>query len=71
MSKVLEVVVKEDLELHLSQNNGLPTTQYGFRKGRSCTTALASAHTRWTEGLKAVHMCVINRISYLKVNDTI
>lgn len=47
MSKILETVVKQDLEKHLAKNNALPGTQYGFRPGRSCTSALASAHARW------------------------
>jgi hypothetical protein len=28
-------------------NNILPTSQHGFRKGRSCTTALSTAHAAW------------------------
>jgi retron-type reverse transcriptase len=48
LSKVLEVVVKEDLEAHLDNLGALPNTQHGFRQGRSCTTALATAHARWT-----------------------
>jgi hypothetical protein len=44
MSKVLETVAKEDLEAFMKANDVLPTSQHGFRKGRSCTTALAMAH---------------------------
>jgi hypothetical protein len=44
MSKVRETVAKEDLEAFMKANNTLPTSQHGFRKGRSCTTALARAH---------------------------
>jgi hypothetical protein len=40
-------VAKEDLEAHMAANNILPTSQHGFRKGRSCTTALATAHPAW------------------------
>jgi hypothetical protein len=47
MSKVLETVAKEDLEAFMKANNILPTSQHGFRKGRSCTTALARAHAAW------------------------
>jgi hypothetical protein len=47
LSKVLETVAKEDLEAHMAANNILPTSQHGFRKGRSCTTALATAHAAW------------------------
>jgi hypothetical protein len=50
ISKVLESVVKEDLEAHIAAVNGL---QFGFRKKRSCSTALASAHASWTQAAKA------------------
>jgi carbonic anhydrase len=40
-------VAKEDLEANMAANNILPTSQHGFRKGRSCTTALATAHAAW------------------------
>jgi hypothetical protein len=40
-------VAKEDLEAFLKANNTLLTSQLGFRKGRSCTTALATAHAAW------------------------
>jgi hypothetical protein len=48
MSKILEGLVKKDLERHLAAVNGLPQSQHGFPPGRSCTTALASAHVEWT-----------------------
>jgi hypothetical protein len=44
MSKVLETVAKEDLEAFMNTNNTLPASQHGFRRGRSCTTALATGH---------------------------
>jgi hypothetical protein len=47
LSKVLETVAKEDLEAFLKANGILPTLQHRFRKGRSCTTALATAHAAW------------------------
>jgi hypothetical protein len=47
LSKVLETVAKEDLEAFMKQHNILHTSQQGFRKGRSCTTALATAHAAW------------------------
>jgi hypothetical protein len=47
LSKVLETVAKEDLEAFMKASNTLPTSQHGFRKGRSCTTALAMAHAAW------------------------
>jgi hypothetical protein len=53
LSKVLEVTVKSDLCAHLAKNDAIPTTQHGFRPGRSCATALGSSHAGWLQGLKA------------------
>jgi hypothetical protein len=47
LSKVLESLVKGDLEGHLKRVNGLPGSQYGFRPKRSCTSALAHAQAGW------------------------
>jgi hypothetical protein len=44
---LLETVAKEDLEAFIKANDILPKLQHGFRKGRSCTTALATAHAAW------------------------
>ncbi|QQP39493.1 Uncharacterized protein FKW44_020389, partial [Caligus rogercresseyi] len=49
LSKVLEIIVKSDLEDHLAKTEALPNTQFGFRKGRSTTAALATAHAKWLE----------------------
>jgi hypothetical protein len=50
LSKVLETIVKGDLEEHLKRVNGLPGSQYGFRPKRSCTSALAHAQAGWLSG---------------------
>jgi hypothetical protein len=50
MSKVLESLVKGDLEDHLKKVTGLPGSQYGFRPKRSCTSALAHAQAGWLSG---------------------
>jgi hypothetical protein len=50
LSKVLESLVKGDLEGHLKRVNGLPGSQYGFRPKRSCTSALAHAQAGWLSG---------------------
>jgi hypothetical protein len=44
--KVLEMIVKEELEVHLVATSALPNSQHGFHGRRSCTTALATAHAR-------------------------
>jgi hypothetical protein len=50
MSKVLETLVKGDLEGHLKRVNGLPGSQYGLRPKRSCTSALSHAQAGWLSG---------------------
>jgi hypothetical protein len=50
LSKVLESLVKGDLEGHLKRVNGLPGSQYGFRPKRSSTSALAHAQAGWLSG---------------------
>ncbi|QQP50229.1 Rna-directed dna polymerase from mobile element jockey-like protein, partial [Caligus rogercresseyi] len=44
-------IVNSDLEDHLAKTEVLPNTQFGFRKGRSTTAALATAHAhaKWLE----------------------
>jgi hypothetical protein len=48
----LETVVKENVEAHLAAIDALPATQHGFRRGRSCTTALAASHAEWVEAAR-------------------
>jgi hypothetical protein len=52
ISKVLEIVVKEDLENHLEAIDALPSTQFGFRPRKSTTTALSVAHAEWIKATK-------------------
>jgi hypothetical protein len=49
-SKVLETLVKGDLEEHLKRANGLPGSQFSFCPKRSCTSALAHAQAGWLSG---------------------
>jgi hypothetical protein len=50
LSKVLELVMKSCLQRHLDVSGNVPTSQHGFRKGRSCTMAVATAHVAWLKG---------------------
>jgi hypothetical protein len=59
MSKVLPTVTKEDLEAFMKANYILPASQHGFRKGRLCTTALATAHAAWVSANKSKVVAVI------------
>jgi hypothetical protein len=59
MLKVLKTVAKEDLEAFMKANIILPTSQHGFRKGRSCTTALATTDAAWVSANKLKVVAVI------------
>lgn len=47
LSKVLEQIVKEDLESHLQKIDGLPNSQFWFRAKKSTVTAISTAHASW------------------------
>jgi hypothetical protein len=67
MSKILEQIVKVDLEAHLRNTGGLPNAQFGFRPRRGCTSALGTAHAGWINSLKArtgVRTQVVGIMSY-------
>jgi hypothetical protein len=44
ISKVLELVVNNCLQSHMDVSGNVSTLQHGFRRGRSCTSAVAAAH---------------------------
>jgi hypothetical protein len=71
MSKILEGVVKQDLEKHLAVVNGLPTSQHSFRPGRSCTTALASAHLSWTSAATSWKVVGLMGFDFSSAFDTV
>jgi hypothetical protein len=54
LSKVLELVVKNCLQSHMDVLGNVSTLQHGFRRGRSCTSAVAAAHAAWVGARKDV-----------------
>ena len=53
MSKVLEMIVNEQLRIYLEHNNLLCPTQYGFRKSRSTVDVLSYLSQKWQNTLDA------------------
>lgn len=45
--KVLELIVKEQIEMYIQSNNIITEHQSGFRKNHSCETALQSIIDEW------------------------
>jgi carbonic anhydrase len=71
LSKVLETVAKEDLETDMAANNILPTSQHGFRRGSSCTTALATGHAAWVTAKVKVKVVAVVGFNLLAAFDTV
>jgi hypothetical protein len=71
MSKVLESLVKGDLEDHLKKVNGLPCSQYGFPPKSSCTSALAHAQAGWILGAANGQVVGLMAINLSAVFDTV
>jgi hypothetical protein len=52
LSMVLETVIKEDLEAHLTSLETLITKQFRFRRKKVCAAALSTAHAAWLKSSK-------------------
>ena len=51
LCKLLEKIIRDRVENHLACHNLLSPYQYGFRKGRNCTTQLLTAMDSWTKSV--------------------
>jgi hypothetical protein len=71
LSKVLEAVVKSDLEKHLTAVDALPNTQFGFRTGRSSTAAIATSHAQWLRGSQEGNVVGILAFDLSSAFDTV
>ncbi len=71
LSKVLELVVKEDLEAFLQNWGGLPNSQFGFRPKRSTTTAIAAAHGSWLHAAQLGETVAILAFDFSAAFDTV
>jgi hypothetical protein len=71
MSKVLETLVKTDLEGFLAATGALPRSQHGFRSGRSCTTALGTAHSGWLNGVRCGNVVGVAAYDLSAAFDTV
>jgi hypothetical protein len=70
-SKILEVIVKEQLEAHAAHTDALPTSQFGFRPRRSTTTAIATAHACWTRAKQRGDMVGVVSFDLSSAFDTV
>lgn len=52
MEKVLEILVKKQLENYVNENNILVECQSGFRKNHSCETAINYVIQKWKDEIE-------------------
>ena len=71
LSKVLELVVKEDLDAFLLKSGGLPNSQFGFRSKRSTTAAIATAHGSWLKAMQQGETVAILAFDFSAAFDTV
>lgn len=71
LSKILEKVMALQIRQHLVNNNILPETQSGFRKGYSCTTALLNIVDDISKATDQGKLTVMVLLDYSKAFDTI
>jgi hypothetical protein len=71
LCKVLEAVVKSDLEGHLAVVDALPNSQFGFRAGRLSTAAIATSHAQWLRGSQGGNVVGILAFDLSSAFDTV
>ena len=71
MSKVLEMIVNEQLRIYLEHNNLLCPTQYGFRKSRSTVDVLSYLSQKWQNTLDAGNEVVAVTLDISKAFDRV
>ena len=71
MSKVMEMIVNEQLRIYLEHNNLLCPTQYGFRKSRSTVDVLSYLSQKWQNTLDAGNEVVAVTLDISKAFDRV
>jgi hypothetical protein len=69
LSKVLEKVMEQQISLYVQNKNILPIKQSGFRKGHSCTSALADVTDDIVSGQDRGEATVLVLLDYTKAFD--
>ena len=69
--KVMETLVKNRIELHLSQNNLLSDCQHGFVRNKSTVTQLVECLNDWTNAAESHEFIDIAYLDIAKAFDTV
>lgn len=71
LSKILEYIIKHQIVEHVENNDVLPCTQSGFRKGHSCATALLNVTDYILRATDSGLSTVLVLLDYSKAFDTL
>ena len=69
--KILESIVKDQIQDHLNTNNLINPSQHGFTMGKCCTTQLLTAVNLWTQALEKGHSIDIIYFDFAKAFDSV
>ena len=69
-SKVLELIVNQQVLRYFETQNLLSKTQHGFRPSRSCFTAIAQMHDEWIKNYKAGRSSIVTCFDLSAAFDT-
>ena len=70
-SKVLEMIVNQQVIRYFEVNNLLPRSQHGFRPRRSTFSAIASMHESWLQEYQAGNHSVVSFYDLSAAFDTL
>ena len=70
-SKVLEIIVNQQVLQYFEENSLLPKSQFGFRPKRSTFSAIANMHDQWMNNFRAGKSQVITCFDLSAAFDTL
>ena len=71
VSKVLEIIVNQQVLHYFEANNLLPKSQHGFRPSRSTFTAIANMHDEWLNNYRSGRSTIVTCFDLSAAFDTL
>ena len=71
VGKILESIIRDDLQSYLENNNLLCKEQFGFRSGKSCSTQLLQVVNEWSKAIDMGKPVDVIYLDYQKAFDSV
>ena len=71
VGKMLESIIRDDLQSYLENNNLLCKEQFGFRSGKSCSTQLLQVVNEWSKAIDMGKPVDVIYLDYQKAFDSV